>query len=302
MTRVATLALQTTLTRAIGRAQQALAESNLQLDTGKKVQDYAALGSDTARVLSARSMRVQQDAQAAVAKRVDTTLGFYDTSLNSIDDSVSALKKKLLDAIGTGDSPNLDSAIETAFKDFRTALNTNEAGVPIFSGSRTDADPFQPKTLADMVGLDPDAAFANDGVRATARLGDNIDVQYGIGASDIGTGLVEAFSTLAALGPFGDKLTDAQMEGLKTAMGQIDKGISGVRAVNARNGDMQNQVETLGDRAVARGKLLDTVVGDAEDADMGQVATDIVARTSILNASYGAFQQINGLSLLNFLR
>jgi flagellar hook-associated protein 3 FlgL len=302
MTRVATLALQTTLTRAIGRAQQALAESNLQLDTGKKVQDYAALGSDTARVLSARSMRVQQDAQAAVAKRVDTTLGFYDTSLNSIDDSVSALKKKLLDAIGTGDSPNLDSAIETAFKDFRTALNTNEAGVPIFSGSRTDADPFQPKTLADMVGLAPDAAFANDGVRATARLGDNIDVQYGIGASDIGTGLVEAFSTLAALGPFGDKLTDAQMEGLKTAMGQIDKGISGVRAVNARNGDMQNQVETLGDRAVARGKLLDTVVGDAEDADMGQVATDIVARTSILNASYGAFQQINGLSLLNFLR
>jgi len=301
MTRVATLAFQNSLSTAMQRAQQSLADANMQLSTQKKVQDYAGLGSDAPRVLSASSMLAQQQAQSKVASRVDTTLGFYDVSLTAIDDSVSALKTKLLNAVGTGDSPSLDSAIEGAFNDFRNALNTTEAGVPIFAGSQTDTRPFLPQTLADMAGIDPDAAFANDDVRASARLGDNIDLQYGIGASDIGTGLVEAFSTLAALGPFGAKLTDAQMEGLKTAMGQIDAGLSGVRSVNGRNGDTQNQVEALGKRSEDRATLLTQVIGDAEDADLGQVAIDITTRTTILNASYSAFSKLSNLSLVNFL-
>jgi flagellar hook-associated protein 3 FlgL len=301
MTRVATLPFTNTLSTAMQRAQSKLADSNIQLDTQKKVQSYADLGADTSRVLSASSMLAQQQAQSKVANRVDTTLGFYDSSLGVIDDSVSSLKTKLLNAVGTGDSPDLDKAIQSAFEDFRNSLNTSEGGVPIFAGGQTDKQPFAPQTLSDMVGLDPDTAFTNDDVRTSARLGDNIDVQYGIGASDIGTGLVQAFSTLAGLGPFGDKLTDAQVDGLKTAMSQIDDGLSGLRSVNAKNGDTQNQVEALGKRADDRATLLTQVIGDAEDADMGQVAIDISSRTTILNASYAAFDKLNNLSLVNFL-
>jgi flagellar hook-associated protein 3 FlgL len=301
MTRVATLPLQNTLANAMQRNQQSLADSNMQLNSTFKVQDYAGLGDKTASVMSAKTMLAQQQAQSAVADRVNTTLGLYQNSLGAIDDSVSALKTKLLNAIGTGDSPDLGSAIQSAFDNFRDSLNTNEAGVPIFAGGQTDSAPFVPQTLSDMVGLDPNDAFANDDTKTSARLGDDIDVQYGIGASDVGTGLAQAFSTLAALGPFGDKLTDDQVAGIKTAMGQIDTGLSQVRAVDAQNGDTQNEVETLGKRADDRANLLTNVVGDAVDADMGQVAVDISARTTILNASYAAFDKLNGLSLLNFL-
>ena len=72
--------------------------------------------------------------------------------------------------------------------------------------------------------------------------------------------------------------------------------------MNAKNGDNQNLVETLGKRADDRATLLTQVIGDAEDADMGQVATDISTRTTILNASYAAFSKLNGLSLINFLQ
>ncbi len=302
MTRVATLPLQNTLANAMRRAQESLADANTQLDTQKKVQDYASLGSDTGPVLSASSMLAQLQAQSTVTKRVDTTLGFYNVSLGAIDDSVSNLRTTLLKAIGTGDSPDIGSAIESSFEDLRDSLNTTEAGVPVFAGSQTDSLPFKPQQLSDMIGLTPPGdAFGNDDVRTTARVSDNVDMQYGIGASDIGTGLVQAFSTLAALGPFGDKLTDAQMDGLKTAIGQINQGLSDLRAVDARNGDMQNQVEALGKRADARANLFTSVIGDAEDADMGQVATDISTRTTILNASYSAFDKLNNLSLLNFL-
>jgi flagellar hook-associated protein 3 FlgL len=301
MIRIATATQQNIIGAAMNRTRQGVAEANLQLNTTKKVQDYASLGANVGRVLSASSMLAQQQAQGTVAKRVDTTLGFYKVSLSTIDDSVSDLKTKLLKAIGTGDSPDLDSAIEQAFTDFRDSLNANEAGVPIFAGSQTDSQPFKPGQLSDMVGLTPpSAAFGNDDVRTSARLSDNVDTQYGIGASDIGTGLVQAFSTLAGLAPFGDKLTDAQMDGLKTAMGQIDQGLTDLRSVDARNGDMMNKVEAFGDRADERSKLLTSVIGDAEDADMDQVAYDLSNRTATLNASYAAFQKLNDMSLLKY--
>lgn len=303
MTRVATMTYNYTVTTAMRRAQEQLAEAQTQLDTEKKVQNYGDLGGDATRVLSATSMLTQQDAQSTVAKRVDTTLGFYDTSLNAIDDSMSNLKTQLLKAIGSGTSADLGQTIENAFVDMRNALNQGEAGVPIFAGAQTDKSPFQPKTLDDVAALaDPADAFANDGVRASARLGDNVDVQYGIGASDIGTGLVEAFQTLAGLGDFGEKLTDDQSAGLQTAIAQIERGLKGVRSVNAQNGDLMNHVEALRDRSAQRSQLLTKVVGDAVDADLGQVAVDIDARMTILNASYSVFGQLQNLSLANFLR
>ncbi len=302
MTRVSTMSLQNTLSAAMSRAQQNLADSNIQLDTQKKVQSYADLAGNTGRVLSAASMLAQQQAQSSVAKRVDTTLGLYKVSLGTIDDSMSDLRTKLLKAFGTGDSPDLDSSIQQAFTDLRDSLNANEAGVPIFAGSQTDSQPFAPQKLSDLTSLaTPGDAFTNDDVRTSARLSDNVDTQYGVGASDIGTGLVQALTTLAGLGPFGAKLTQAQTDGIQTAMGQLDQGLTDLRTVDAKNGDMMNQVEALGKRADARADLLTNVIGDAEDADMGQVATDISTRTSILNASYAAFQKLNNLSLLNFL-
>jgi flagellar hook-associated protein 3 FlgL len=302
MTRVATMTYNNTIATAMRRSQERLAESQTQLDTEKKVQNYGDLGGDATRVLSASSMLAQQDAQNMVAKRVDTTLGFYDTSLNAIDDSMSTLKTQLLKVIGDGNSGDLGQTIQNAFVDLRNSLNQSEGGVPIFAGAQTDTSPFKPQTLDDLAALtDPNDAFANDGVRNSARLGDNVDVQYGIGASDIGTGLVKAFQTLAGLGDFGEQLTDEQSAGLQTAIAQIEDGLKGVRSVNAQNGDLMNHVDALGQRSADRSKLLTQVVGDAVDADLGQVSLDITSRTTILNASYSVFSQLQNLSLVNFL-
>lgn len=302
MTRVSTFTLQNTLVASLQNNQASLADANLQLSTTKKVQDYAALGGGTARVLSASSMLAQQKAQSAVAARVNTTLGFYDTALNSIDSSASDLKTKLLKAIGNDDGSDLDSTIKSAFDAYRTALNTSEAGVPIFSGGQSGSLPFKPQSLSDLASLaSPSDAFGNDNTHMTARLGDTTNVQFGINASDMGTGMVDAFTKLAALGPFSDKLTDAQTQGLNEVMAQIDNGLAGVRRANGRNGDLQNQVDALGKRADDRSNLLTGVIGDAVDADLGQVAADISNRTTILSASYAAFDKLNNLSLLNFL-
>lgn len=301
MTRVATIPLQRTLSGAIQRSQQNLGASQLQLTTGKKAHDYAGLGIDAVRTLSARSMLSKQQSYQSVASRVGTTLSLYDANITQIDNSMLHLRKELQTALGTGDSPGMQDLIETSFADVRGALNATEAGVPIFAGSQTNALPMVPQTLADLAAMAPADVFINDGVRSSGRVGDGVDIEYGIGASDVGGKLVPAFQTLAAAGPFGDRLTDAQKVAIRQALDELDAGLTDVRAANAENGRKQNQVEMMETRAKDREILLTDVIGSVEDADLGQVALNISQRKTILEASYSVFSQLSSLSLVKFL-
>lgn len=301
MTRVATVPLQRTMSGAIQKSQAQLATTQVRLATGKKAPDLASLGTQTVRNLSARSLVARQEAHADVATRLGTTLSLYDANITGLDTLGSELRTNMLTAVGTNSSPGLQDAIEAAFDQFRSALNADEAGIPLFGGSQTD-DPFAPTTLADTVGLDTADAFTNDDIRASARVGDNLDVQYGVTASELGGDMLAAFRTLAEAGPFGDTPTAAQMDALKTAIGQFDTALGGVRAVNASNGRRQAQIETLATRAEERTTLLKDIISRNEDADLGQIAIDLAQQKTVLEASYSVFSQLSSLSLINYLR
>lgn len=302
MNRVATIPLQRTMSGAIQHSQQLLATTQRQLSTGKKGPDFASLGTEAVRDLSTHSLVAKQESYVAVASRVGTTLALYDTSLNAIDSTASNLRQRIIEAIGTGRATGLNETIAGAFGQFRSALNTSEGGASLFGGSQTEGTAFMPDTLAGTIGTPASAAFANDQVKASVRLADGLDVQYGITASDVGTDLYSAFQTLAALGPLGDKPTQAQLDALGVAIGQIDTGLSNVRSVNAENGQRQEQAETLGTRASDRSILLQGIIQNNEDVDLGQVAIDLAQQKTLLQASYSVFSQISGMTLSSYLR
>lgn len=301
MTRVATIPLQRTLSGAIQRSQQGLAASQIQLNTGKKAHDYAGLGTDAVRTLSARTMLAQQRTHESVAGRVGTTLDLYAANINQLEESTMALREQLMTVIGTQDAPGLQDAIEHAFQDYRNAMNAAEGGLPLFAGAQTNASPLIPQTLADTIGLNPADAFTNDQTRQSARVGDSIDVEFGIVATDMGPDFINAFRTLAEAGPIGEEPTAAQLAAIGQAIDQFDAALGDLRAVNGENGRKQNQIETLGTRAADRALLLEDVIGKVENADLGQVAIDLAQRKSTLEASYSVFSQLSGLSLANFL-
>ncbi|HWU95634.1 MAG TPA: flagellin [Sphingomonas sp.] len=302
MNRVATIPLQRTMSGAIMRSQEKLAITQTQLSTGKKAATFADLGTESVRNLSAHSLLARQEAQSTVSKRVGTTLSLYQANFEGIEDAVSDMRTGLMNAVGTGDSAGLQEAIQTAFDQFRTSLNASEGGTPLFGGSQVDQAPFSVDTLADAAVTPGASAFHNDTVRANARVADNVDVSYGVGASEIGASLYEAFRTLGAAGTIGSKLTDAQLNSIKQAMTQIDTGLGDLRAINAENGRKQNQVDTLATRGDERSLVLKNVIQDNEDADLGQVAIDLAQNKSVLEASYSVFAQLSGLNLTNYLK
>lgn len=302
MTRVATIPLQRTMADAIQRSQEKLAVTQTQLSTGKKANTFADLGTEAVRNLSAHSMLARQEAQSTVSKRVGTTLSLYQANLEGIDSASSDLRSSLMNAVGTGDTAGLSEAIQTAFDQFRTSLNASEGGTPLFAGSQTDQAPFSVDTLADAAATPGSAAFHNDSVRSSARVADGVDVSYGIGASEIGANLYEAFRTLGAAGTIGTPASTAQMDAIKQAVAQLDTGLGDLRAVNAENGRKQNQVDTLTSRGEDRALVLKNVIQDNEDADLGQVAIDLSQQKSVLEASYSVFAQLSGLNLTNYLK
>jgi flagellar hook-associated protein 3 FlgL len=302
MTRVATIPLQTTMSSAIMRAQEKLAVTQTQLSTGKKAATFADLGTESVRNLSAHSMLARQEAQSTVSKRVGTTLSLYQANMEGIESATSDLRTSLMNAVGTGDSAGLQEAIQTAFDQFRVSLNASEGGTPLFGGGQTDQSPFSVDTLAQAATTPGSAAFHNDDVKASARVADGVDVSYGIGASQIGASLYEAFRSLGAAGDIGTQPTAAQIDAIKQAVAQLDTGLGDLRAVNAENGRKQNQVDTLTTRGEARSLVLQNVIQDNEDADLGQVAIDLSQQQAVLQASYSVFSQLSGLNLANYLK
>jgi flagellar hook-associated protein 3 FlgL len=302
MNRVATIPVQQTLSEAIQRSQQKLAVSQRQLSTGKKAPDYASLGTEAVRTLSARTMLERQEAHGTVARRLGTTLALQDAHLGGIETGVEKARQDILAAIGTGRSAGLQETIEGAFANFRSAMNAAEGGVPMFAGSRTDSPPFKPATLAEAAATAPAEAFGNDRVKASARVAEGLDLEYGLLASDIGTDIFSAFRALAGAGAIGDVPSEAQLAAMNEAISAFDAGLRSLRAGNAENGRRQAQVEALGTRAEERGLLLRDMLSANEDADLGEVAVAISQHQMTLQASYSVFAQLSRLSLATYLR
>lgn len=301
MNRVATIPLQRTMADAIQRSQQKLAISQQRLSTGKKAADFADLGTETVRNLSAHSLLARQEAQATVAKRVGTTLSLYQGHLEGIEAAVSDMREQIITAVGTGKAAGLQEAIETAFAQYRSSLNSAEGGVPLFGGAQSDSNPFAPDTLAQVAVTDADTAFRDDPVRATARVAEGVDVAYGITASSVGKDLYAVFRTLAQAGTISESPDATQLAALQAAVGQLDTGLGSLRGVNAENGRKQVQVETLATRGEERALLLSGVIESNEDADLGQVAVDLAQQKTMLQASYSVFAQLSSLSLASYL-
>lgn len=301
MTRVATIPLQRTMSDAIQRAQQKLSVTQLQLASGKKATNLAALGPETVRNLTTRTLVAKQEAHGTVTTRLATTLSFYDANISGIDSAGQTLSEAIVQAVGTNRGTGLKEAINDAFSQFRISLNASQGGLPLFGGSQTE-EPFRPKNLQDTLAMAPDDAFGNDEVRVSARVSDGLDITYGVTAKELGSSMLQAFRTLASAGEIGEVPTVEQRALMTQALDELRGALAGVRDINGEVGRKQAQVETLSTRAEQRTLLLKDIIGRNEDADLGQVAINLAQEKATLQASYSVFGQLSGLSLASYLR
>jgi flagellar hook-associated protein 3 FlgL len=137
------------------------------------------------------------------------------------------------------------------------------------------------------------------------RLDENTVMDTGFLASDLGTAAFTAFKAVRdyvdANGAFANPLTTAQKTFLTNQLAAFDTAQQGLTDATARNGLMQNRVESARTDLTGRDTTLDGMVGDITNINMAEALTKLEQAQLSVQAAAQVFQTLRGSSLLAIL-
>jgi flagellar hook-associated protein 3 FlgL len=308
--RISTSAQTALMLGQIQNAGNALDKVQEQIASGKNANTYAGFG-DKAQILTATiAANARNDAYTGATKLAVTQTDLQDTQLTSLSSLASDLKKAVSDAVANNDATTLMTQAKSIFDQASAILNSKDAnGDYIYSGGKTDVPPITVGSLAGLQGLSGvSQAFANGNLQKSVQVADGVTVSYGLGASDVATGLMQALKDVAdfdagAGGNFdtATSLTSAQSSFLTGAISQTTDVYTNLNATAAANGYVSNRLTDAQDQQTSMNTLYKGFVSDIQDTNMAQAATQLSLNQVQLQAALQVTAGLHQLSLLNYL-
>jgi len=307
MTRVATNANFQSALLDLQRAQSRQQDAQNRIATGKVATDLSGFGrgAETLNALKAADARLSgfiATGEAAQA-RLDTQALAFDRLIESTD----IAREAVANALAAGRFDGLMLELEGSFQAAQGALNLKHQGAYLFAGARTTDTPVEAETLADLA-AEPtlNDVFSNDQLVGSARLDDTTVVTTGFLANDIGGPLMQVLRAVQAYhagpsGPITGQLDAAGRAFLEQQLAAFDSARETAVLAGARNGALQNRVESLLGAQQAQQTQLSGLIGDRTDADMAQAVTDLNLSQVAIQASAQVINQLREISLLNLL-
>lgn len=273
---------------------------------GSNLKDYAQDAELLTAMRSVQSrLQVFQDQNDLLAEKLAT----QDTALRRVADAAQSVRQIMAEALASGRVDTLVEDVEAQMRNAVEGMNARWGGKYLFAGGQVDTRPVAVSSLSD---LPPppallDGFFLNDTFKATAKIDEATSVSIGLLAKDIGAEMMEAFRTFRTeetlgSGPFTGAMTDAQRLFLEGQLQVWDDIRQDVTTIAARNGSIQQRLDTVQEDLVTRDNALKGMLGDITDADMAKAAAELQqAQLSVQSAAY-VFQALQESSLLNILR
>lgn len=306
MTRVSTMGNYNSALLNLFAAQNRQFDAQQRLGTEKIATDLQGFGR------SSESLTALKGAQARIQGFIDTgdaalaRLETQDLALTRASDAIDRLRSAIGNSLANEAGGTLDLELETAFQDFRGALNMEHQGQFLFAGGNADQAPVAFTALDQMPTTGPvDAAFTNGSLNKASRISETTALDTGFFASALGSETVAIMRDIKVFGaapnPYGARLTEAQKSFLTTKLGELaDAGATFLTSV-AQNGAIYQQVQAINENNAAQLSQLDELVGQRTDADLAQAAVDIKLSEVAIQASAQVINQLRNVSLLNFL-
>lgn len=308
--RVATSAQTAFFLSQIQNAGSALDKTQEQIASGKNANTYAGFGDKTQVLTATIAANARNSAYTNATKFAVTQTDLQDTQLTSLSSLAATLKKAVSDAVANNDGSTLMSQAQSIFDQASAILNSKDAnGDYIYSGGKTDVVPVTVGSLAALQALPSvTGAFANGNLTKSVQVGDGVSVNYGIAASDVGTGLMQALKDIATFdaGPTGNfsastNLTGPQSAFLTTTIAQATTVDTNLNAATAANGYVSNRLTDAQTQQTSMNTLYKGFVSDIQDTNMAQAATQLSLNQTQLQAALQVTAGLQKLSLLNYL-
>ncbi len=308
--RVSTAAQTAFFLSQIQNAGQALDTVQEQIASGKNANTYAGFG-DKAQVLTATiAANARNGAYVNATKFAVTQTDLQDTQLTSLSSLATSLKKAVSDAVANNDATTLMTQAQSIFEQASAILNSKDAnGDYIYSGGKTDVVPVSVSTLAGLVPLPSAAqAFTNGDLKKSVQVADGVSVSYGITASDIGTGLMQALKAIADFDAGGSgnfnaasSLNAAQNTFLTNTIAQVTTVSTDLNATTASNGYVSNRLTDAQGQQDSLNTVYKKFTSDIQDTNMAEAATRLSLNQTQLQAALQVTAGLHQLSLLNYL-
>ncbi len=308
--RVSTAAQTAFFLTQIQNAGSALDKVQEQIASGKNANTYAGFG-DKAQVLTATiAANARNDAYTNATKFAVTQTDLQDTQLASLSSLAMSLKKAVSDAVANNEATTLMTQAQSIFDQASAILNSKDAnGDYIHSGGKTDVAPVSVGTLAGLVPLPGAAqAFANGDLKKSVQVADGVTVSYGMTASDIATGLMQALKDIADFDAGGGgnfngaaTLSAAQNTFLTNAIAQVTTANTALNATAASNGYVSNRLTDAQSQQDSLNTVYKKFTSDIQDTNMAEAATRLSLNQTQLQAALQVTAGLHQLSLLNYL-
>jgi flagellar hook-associated protein 3 FlgL len=308
--RVATASQTATFLSQIQNAGAALDKTQEQIASAKNATTYAGFGGQTQVLTASISANARNDAYTTATKFAVTQTDVQDTQLTSLSSLAASLKKAVSDAVANNDATTLMTQAQSIFSQASAILNSKDAnGDYIYSGGKTDVPPVTVNSLAALQALpSASAAFANGNLTKSVQVADGVSVDYGVTASSVGTGLMQALQDVAqfdagASGNFNaaTSLTSAQSNFLTGAISQATTVGTNLNAVTAANGYVSNRLTDAQSQQASMSTLFSKFISNIQDTNMADAATQLSLNQVQLQAALQVTAGLNKLSLLNYL-
>lgn len=307
MTRVATYANYQSALMDLMSAQVRGQQAQQRVSTQKVAQDLEGFGRGSETLIALKSMQNRVKGFIETGETVKARLETQALSLDRIADAAQGARQAIAEALAAGRLEGLMLDMQSQFQAAQDGLNAKHQGRYLFAGARSDVAPVTADTLADLSAAPSVASvFGNDQLKNPSRLDEGTTLETGFLADDLGTTLFTVFRAVQAFhegagGPLDGQLDDTRRAFLEARLAEFDAAREEVIQAGARNGSMQNRVDTILTAHDAQQTALEALVGDRTDADMAEAITDLQLSQVAIQASAQVLSQLRQVSLLNLL-
>lgn len=308
--RVSTAAQTAFFLSQIQNAGKALDTVQEQIASGKNANTYAGFGANAQVLTATIAANARNSAYTNATKFAVTQTDLQDTQLTSLSSLAMSLKKAVSDAVANNDATTLMTQAQSIFDQANAILNSKDAnGDYIYSGGKTDVPPVSIGTLAGLVPLAGAAqVFANGDLKKSVQVADGVTVSYGMTASDIATGLMQALKSIADFDAGGtgnlnaaSTLSSAQNTFLSNAIAQVTTVNTNLNATAASNGYVSNRLTDAQGQQDSLNTVYKKFTADIQDTNMAEAATRLSLNQTQLQAALQVTAGLHQLSLLNYL-
>ncbi len=310
MIRVATFATQQLSLSQQMRTQAEWERVNYQASSGKASSDYMGLALDAHRLISLENLNQTVDSYLSNIQLTELRLSSIETTVSATFDVASKVRTLLVQALNATNA-EVSAVNENAsimLDEVVSLLNTEVDDRYLLGGTVIDRPPV------DLANFDPDHAsydpanpvVANMGYyqgnqsNLTARIDDDILVEYGVSADESGFETLLRGLYLASTADTTPGSVDTAR--LEEALSLVNESIQEIPIIQSRVGTMRARLEDTRSTHLELQLLAENEIGAIENVDVVQTMTKVSALQLQLEASYMVTAQMANVSLASYLR